>query len=70
MNGYDLAQTSCSPFKLLTKAWHRFGVWRAMRKYARVTRLRWEAEIEMQEADELMRRHAHDPQARLPLGDD
>ena len=50
--------------------WHAFGIWRAMRKYARVTRLRWEAEIEMQEADELMRKHAHDPQARLPLGDD
>lgn len=38
--------------------------------YAEVVDLSQRAEWLMQEADELMRRHAHDPQARLPLGDD
>lgn len=50
--------------------WHRFNVWRAMQIYRRIPREAAKLEAEKAKADELMRRHAHDPQARLPLGDD
>lgn len=61
---------SCWPFRQLTRRWHAFNVWRAMRKYARFQQMAKEAEALKHEADELIRRHAEDPQARLPLGDD
>jgi hypothetical protein len=38
--------------------------------YAEVVDLSQRAEWLMLEADALMQRHAHDPQQRLPLGDD
>ena len=52
------------------RLWHRFHVWRARRMYARIKRMEEEAEALMAKADALMRRHAEDPQRRLPLGDD
>jgi hypothetical protein len=38
--------------------------------YARIQRMELEAERLLLKADELMRKHAEDPQRRLPLGDD
>lgn len=38
--------------------------------YARVLRLETAAYRLMMKADALMKKHAEDPQARLPLGDD
>lgn len=63
-----------SPLKELGRApvrlWHRFHIWRAKRMYARVIQMDREAHELFEEATRLMRRHAEDPQARLPLGDD
>lgn len=58
------------PGRALIGLWHRFHIWRAQRKYARVVALRMEAERLFAKANELMRRHAENPQGRLPLGDD
>ena len=69
MNGYDFTQTNCSQFRTLIKLWHRFGVWRAMRKLRRIHWLREQAEVEMIEARMLLRRHSQDPQQSLNFGD-
>lgn len=52
------------------RLWHRFHVWRAKRMYARVERMDREAQVIFEKANALTRRHAEDPQRRLPLGDD
>ena len=56
--------------KPLVRLWHRFNIWRAKRMYARVERMEAAAWNLMVKADDLMTRHAEDPQRRLPLGDD
>lgn len=56
--------------RLPMRLWHRFNVWRAMRLYRRVAKMWPEAEFLKARGDMLMRRHAEDPQRRLPLGDD
>lgn len=52
------------------RLWHRFHVWRAKRMYRRVVQLEQEGLALFLKANELMKRHAEDPQRRLPLGDD
>jgi hypothetical protein len=52
------------------RLWHRFQIWRAKRMYVRVKRMELDAARLLAKADLLMRRHAEDPQRRLPLGDD
>jgi hypothetical protein len=52
------------------RLWHRFQIWRARRMYERVKRIEAEAAALLAKADLLVRRHAEDPQRRLPLGDD
>jgi hypothetical protein len=48
------------------RLWHRFHVWRARRMYLRVLLLETAAVGLMDRANELMRRHAEDPQKQLP----
>ena len=45
--------------------WHRFNIWRAKRMYREVIDMAAKAEWLKTEADELMRRHAEDPQRSL-----
>jgi hypothetical protein len=52
------------------RLWRRFQIWRAKRMYERVARMELESRALFEKANDLMRRHAEDPQARLPLGDD
>lgn len=47
--------------------WHRFNIWRAMRMYARIVQTAIDMEDLKETADRLMRLHAQDPQASLPL---
>lgn len=54
----------------LTKLWHRFQIWRALRLYRSVLRHEADAWTDKAEADRLMTKHAEPPQPRLPLGDD
>lgn len=65
---------STSQSSALTKApmrlWRRFNIWCAMRIYASVDRQARRDVLRLRKADALMRRHAEDPQRRLPLGDD
>lgn len=61
---------SSALFKAPMRLWHRFHVWRAMRLYRQVLRLESDAQWLTHRADELMMKHAEDPQRRLPLGDD
>ena len=49
--------------------WHRWNIWRAHRLYLRVAQMYPEARAMKARADELMRRHAQNPQHQLPLGD-
>lgn len=56
--------------KLPMRLWRRFQISRAMRMYRDVSGLEHAAKTLKAEADELMRRHAEDPQKRLDLGDD
>lgn len=66
MNTWGLSALGQMPARL----WRRFNIWRANRMYARVKAMPAEAQGLKNAADQLMRRHAEDPQARLPLGDD
>ena len=50
--------------------WHRFHIWRARRMYLRIVYANVRALSIKAHADYLMRKHAEDPQSRLPLGDD
>lgn len=61
---------SNAPLKALLRPWHAFNIWRAIRMYRRIQAMAREAVAMKSKADELMRRHAEDPQSRLPLGDD
>jgi hypothetical protein len=56
--------------RLPHRAWRRFHIWRAKRMDARVIAMEAEAKRLKAKADMLLRRHAEDPQRRLPLGDD
>lgn len=56
--------------RLPHRAWRRFQIWRAKRMDARVIAMESEARRLKAKADALMRKHAEDPQRRLPLGDD
>jgi len=56
--------------KLPHALWRRFNIWRANRMYVRVARMEMQSRALFEKANELMRRHAEDPQPRLPLGDD
>ena len=56
--------------RTLRRLWHRFHIWRAKRMYARVERMDREAQAIFEKANALTRRHAEDPQRRLPLWDD
>lgn len=66
MNTSQLSELGRTPMRL----WRRFNVWRANRLYARVEAMPAEALRLKSKADQLMQRHAEDPQRRLPLGDD
>jgi hypothetical protein len=66
MNSWGLCALMKAPMRL----WRRFHIWRAKRMYARVEAMEPESNRLLAKADALMRRHAEDPQARLPLGDD
>lgn len=66
MNTWGLSALGRLPVTL----WHRFNVWRARRMYAEVVDLSQRAEWLMQEADELMRRHAESPQQAFKFGGD
>lgn len=61
---------SSAPGRRLINLWHRFNVWRAKRLYRSVLNHEAEAWMAKERADTLMRKHAEDPQKRLPLGDD
>lgn len=63
MNFSRLHALTTGPMRL----WHRFHIWRAMRMYRRVALILPEAEALKAKADALMRKHAEDPQAPLPL---
>lgn len=56
--------------KLPARLWRRFNIWRAKRLYRLVERQPEKTAALKARADALMRRHAEDPQRRLPLGDD
>ncbi len=56
--------------RLPARLWHRFHVWRANRMYAQVIQMEQDAREIFEEATRLIRKHAEDPQPRLPLGDD
>jgi hypothetical protein len=58
-----------TPTSALQGLWHRFNLWRAKRMYREILDLRDRAEWLKQEADELIRKHAEDPQRELPLND-
>jgi hypothetical protein len=66
MNTWGLSALGKLPMRL----WRRFHIWRAKRMYRWVERQPERAAAVKAKADALMRRHAEDPQARLPLGDD
>lgn len=66
MNTLGLSALGQTPARL----WRRFNIWRANRMYARVKAMPETAQRLKSRADQLMRRHAEDPQRRLPLGDD
>ena len=56
--------------RLPHRAWRRFQIWRAQRMYTRVVLMELESKALFEKANQLMRRHAEDPQQRLDLGDD
>ena len=68
MNTSQLSALIKAPMRL----WHRFHIWRAKRMYRWVELQPEKAAKVKAKADLLMRRHAEDPQKRLPgiLGDD
>lgn len=66
MNTWGLNALGRMPHRL----WRRFQIWRAKRMYAQLARMELESQALFEKANALMRRHAEDPQARLPLGDD
>lgn len=61
MNTLRLSVRGSLPVNL----WHRFNIWRAKRMYREVIDMAAKAEWLKTEADELMRRHAEDPQRSL-----
>ena len=57
---------SSAPMPAPMRLWHRFHIWRAMRKYRRIVDLNIEAQILKSDADALMVKHARPP---MPLFD-
>jgi len=58
---------SHEPTNTLGTLWHRFNVWRALRLLRSIPRLQVQAEERYAKAQILLREHAEDPQASLPL---
>jgi hypothetical protein len=66
MNIWGLNALGRAPMRL----WRRFQIWRAHRIYAGIPAKAEKLQRDLHKADLLMRKHAEDPQRRLPLGDD